>query len=430
MMTTTAERGIVRGAPGFLPAGEFGPPAARRGLPRRLFHVDLDAFFVSVERVLDPSLEGKPVIVGGNPEGRGVVAAASYEVRKYGVHSAMPLSRAKRLCPHALFIRGKREYYVRASRAVRGILRNYTPFIEWTSIDEGYLDMTGFERLYGHPLSTAERIKKEIAGKLRLDISIGISGNKLVSKVASGLAKPSGILEVLPGYERDFLAPLPVEKLPGVGEKVRIHLEELGIKRVEDLTKIEGALLKTVFGVTGEILRRKAMGGSWSPLREPGTPKSVGHETTFEEDTNDTRYLFEVLYLLTEKVGKRLRGKNLRGSTVTLKLRYSDFLTVTRARTLPSPTDLDSELFNVAAFLLKDLYSRRTRVRLLGLTVSKLRSGPFQKGIFEDPETEKRRGLYRQMDRVRDRYGFDAVRVARSMMARKKREGETLNLFN
>ena len=389
-------------------------------MDRWIAHIDLDAFFVSVEEVLNPVLKGKAVIVGGDPHtGRGVVAAASYEARKFGVHSAMPVTKAKRLCPHAIFLRGNHGYYSRASEAVFKIVGRYTPFIEIVSIDEAYIDLSGFERLYEHPLRALERMKLEIKEKLHLTISAGLASNRLVAKVASAEAKPDGIICIFHGYEEAFLAPLTVEKLPGIGEKMREKLHPLGIRRVRDIVAIGEELMKTAFGEIGVALYRRAKGEGGNKLdMEDFMPKSVGHETTFDEDSNDIDFLENSLSYLSEKVGRRLRRKGLKGSTVTLKLRYSDFITITRSQTISEATNFDTIVFQTAQTLFRKAYMRRTRVRLLGISVSNLTIDYLQLGLFTRSLQLKMKNLYRGIDDVRDKYGFDSLVCGRSSLIR------------
>jgi len=388
----------------------------RRSTPSRVVaHMDLDAFFVEVERVLNPALLGKPVVVGGDPRGRGVVASASYEARAYGVHSAMPSAHARRLCPHAVFLEGHHEYYRRASNAAARILECYTPQIEWASIDEAYLDLTGTERLFGPPLAVAEEIRGRIEGELRLSASLGIASSKLVAKIASTHAKPRGVLWILAGQERAFLAPMEVTAMPGIGPKVAERLRFLGVRTLGDLTHTDPKALEAVFGVLGPWLVQRAAGFDTSPVARDTDRKSVGRETTFAEDTNDRAFLDEILFRLSCEVGSRLRTKGYRGRTVTVKLRYSDFVTVTRAHTVPDPLDLDGEIFGIAQELLAAALTRRLRVRLVGVTVSSLEPSPHQLDFFEDPARVRRSSVYRQVDAIRRRYGYDSVGAARTL---------------
>ncbi len=375
----------------------------------------MDAFFVSIEESLNPTLRGKPVIVGGNPNGRGVVSAASYEARKFGVHSGMALSQAKKLCPQAIFIEGNYERYTVVSRKLFRILSKYTPDIEMVSIDEAYLDLTGFRRLYGHTFGAAQRIKDEIRSRLRLNASIGIGTNKLIAKVASDCAKPNGILMVFPGYERVFLATLSIERLPGVGEKVKEKLTSYGVRTVGMLAKVEKDLLVRTFGKWGLALHESANGIDSSPvISEPSAPKSISRETTFNEDTIDRKLIFSTLFWLVERTAKSLREEKLQARTIALKLRYSDFSTVTRSLTLREGTDLDKKIYRCVEELFRRAYTRRGRVRLLGVCLSNFCSTAWQEKFFDEEKTDRLKGFYRSVDKVRDKYGFDSLRVVKS----------------
>jgi DNA polymerase-4 len=383
---------------------------------RKILHLDMDAFFVSVEQARNPSLRGRPVIVGGNPQGRGVVSAASYEARRYGVRSAMPLAQARRLCPQAVFIQGDHHLYAEISREVFRILGHYCPLVEPVSIDEAYLDLTGCERLHGPPLEAACKIREEIFRTLGLSASIGISTNRLVSKVASKMAKPAGILEVRPGYEADFLAPLPVEVLPGVGPKTRKTLRLLNIRTVGELATLDHQWLERALGRTGYFLHLRARGLDDSPVTpQESPPRSIGREVTLEEDTLDRRRLEGILYRLSERVGDALRRRGLRARCVQLKLRYSDFDTRTRSVTLWEPTDMDHVIFQEARRLMERLLCRRVRVRLLGVSTSGLMRAPLQLPLFARERSLRRRALYRALDCIRGRYGWYALQVGRAI---------------
>jgi DNA polymerase-4 len=380
---------------------------------RWIFHVDMDAFFVSVEELLDPGLNGKPVVVGGDPDGRGVVAAASYEARKYGIHSAMPLANAKRLCPHAVFLQGSHGLYGLYSERAFDILARYTPAIEKTSVDEGYLDMTGFERLYGHVMSTAHRIKTEIRQKIGLNASFGISSNKLVSKIASDCAKPNGILLIRAGYEKTFLAPLRIERLPGVGKVAQEKLRSFGVRTIGDLARIDREVLVTSFGKWGIDLHRKAHGISASPVEQSETVKSISREVTFDEDTIDMKLVKSTLFHLVEKVARALRSEQMQAKCIVLKLRYSDFKTVTRSVTLKDPTDIDKAIYENIDKLFQKAYTRRGRIRLLGVGVSNFTTATWQPSLFDESKTRKLKDYYRSIDRIREKYGTDAIRIVK-----------------
>jgi len=302
---------------------------------RTYFHVDMDAFFVSVEELFDPTLKGKPVVVGGRPNERGVVSAASYAARKFGVHSAMPLRTAYQLCPQAIFVDGHPERYRDCSQRVYEVLTGFSPLVEMASIDEAYLDLTGTERLYGPPLRAAHLLHERIKAATRLNCSIGIAASRLVAKISSDQAKPNGILWVLPGKEAAFLAPLDVRKVPGVGKVTEKNLHALGIRKVGDLARLEERFLEERFGKWGLALAGKSQGldaGGWfdTEIGEDAGPKSISHEHTFSEDTADAAQIDATLARLSEMVGRRLREHGLRARTIQLKLRYKDFSTITR----------------------------------------------------------------------------------------------------
>jgi DNA polymerase IV len=383
---------------------------------RKILHVDMDAFFVSVEEVLDPSLKGKPVVVGGDPEGRGVVAAASYAVRRYGVHSAMPIAKAKRLCPHAIFLRGSHRHYSEYSAKIFEILKCYSPLVEPMSLDEAFVDLTGCERLHGPVLKTAEKIRNEIREKLGLNASIGIASNKLLAKIASAYCKPNGMLWIAPGMEQRFLAPLPIQRVPGIGPKGGTELRRMGIKSVGDLARLPMELLEEAYGKWGVSLYRKARGISDSPvIGEAEDSRSISRETTLETDSVDPLFLESTLSYLTEKAAGQLREEKLFARTVTLKLRYSDFKTVTRSKTMDLPTAEDHTLFKTGVGLFRKLFTRRVRVRLVGIAFTSLTATPYrQEGLFDSKGGRCWDGLYQGIDRIRHKYGFRSILRATS----------------
>lgn len=378
---------------------------------RRILHVDMDMFFVSVEEVLDPSLKGKPVIVGGSSERRGVVAAASYAVRKYGVHSAMPIAKAKRLCPHAIFLRGSHQRYSDYSARVFEILRRYSPLVEPMSLDEAFVDLTGCERLHGPVLTSAEKIRNEIREVLGLNASIGIASNKLLAKVASAYCKPNGMLWIVPGMEQRFLAPLPIRRVPGIGPKSGAELQRMGVKSVGDLARLPLELLEEVYGKWGVSLYRKARGISDSPvISETEGPRSISRETTLETDLTDPLLLESTLSYLTEKAASQLRENKLFAHTVTLKLRYSDFKTVTRSKTLEIPTAEDHILFKTCAGLFRKLFTHHMRVRLIGIAFTSLTAHPYrQEDLFDGKGGQCLDDLYQGIDHIRHKYGFKSI---------------------
>jgi DNA polymerase-4 len=382
---------------------------------RVILHVDMDAFFVSVEEVFNPSLKGKAVIVGGAPDQRGVVSAASYEARKFGVHSAMPLVTARRLCPHAIFLPGRQGQYMAYSQKVHRVLCNFTPVVEMVSIDEAFLDLTGSSRLHGNPFQLAHRVRAQIQSETGLSSSVGISGSKLVSKVASDLAKPSGILHVLPGHEAVFLAPLTIGKLPGIGKLTEKRLNDLGVTLVRDLAGLGREFLSDALGRWGESLYRKSIGLDTAHFDFHEEPKSIGHEHTFDHDTSDPELIQSTLVHLVQKVAHRLRDHKMVAKTITLKLRDLEFQTITRAISLVEPTQLDSEIIERVRVLLKLNWDRRLKIRLVGVVLSGLGYGPWQENFFEKARRDKMTRLYQAADRIRGKFGFSSVLSARTI---------------
>ncbi|MCX8037184.1 MAG: DNA polymerase IV [Candidatus Sumerlaeia bacterium] len=381
---------------------------------RWIAHIDMDAFFVEVERRLDPSLAGKPIIVGGDPDGRGVVAACSYETRRFGVRSAMPLRRAKQLCPDALFLRGHPQAYADYSRRVRALLQSYTPLVEMASIDEAYLDLTGTERLHGPPPEAVGRILHRIRSEIGLPASAGLAANKLVAKVACDTAKPSGFCVVPHGTEAAFLASLPMRQLPGIGPKLEAQLSRYGIATIGDIVALGESTLQTLFGPGGSDLYYRCQGMDDSPVQLAYEARSIGHETTFEQDTGHRPTLERTLSYLAERVARRLRRHRLRARCVTLKLRYGDFQTVTRRMTLAEPTCDDREIYAAARCLLDRAWTRRAWLRLLGISASGLTDAQWQMDLWAGETEEARAALAAAIDRIKGRYGFDAILRARS----------------
>ena len=375
----------------------------------RIFHVDLDAFFVAVERALDPSLVGKPVVVGGEPGGRGVVACASYEARAYGLHAGMSISQAQRLCPHALFLKGQFARYRDTSHRFMAILGDYTPFLEPIGIDEAYMDMTGFDGLYGPPAQTARDIKARVFRELGVTVSVGIAGSKTTAKVASDLRKPDGLTEVPVGGDGAFLAPLPVEKLPGVGEKTAKVLREWGIRTIGELAQVPAPTLRRLLGAWGDVLLRNARGEGASPVSPLAPAKSMSRETTFYQDTLDMDFLVGTLRYLIERVGAQLRREEKLARRGVLKLRYSDFQTVSRSLTFPRPTDADGDTFHAGVSLLKKaLAQRRAPVRLIGIGLAELIPRPPQLPLMERYD-DRDHSLALVVDAIREKYGFTSI---------------------
>ena len=384
-------------------------------MSRRIMHIDLDAFFVSVEQVANPKLKGKPVVVGGRPQGRGVVAAASYEARAFGLHSGMPLVTASRLCPQAIFIQGSFPSYRDASQKFMAILADFSPFLEPMGLDEAYLDATGFESIHGSAKQMAAKIKQRVKAELGINASIGIAGGKVVAKVASELSKPDGLLEVAAGKERSFLAPLPIARLPGIGKKTEQELKGLGINNLGKLSITPLSVLKSHFGASGEMLQRFARGIDQREVEPPAAAKSISRETTFGKDTKDRSLLKATLRYLGERVGADLRGKGKRARCVTLKLRYADFSTITRRQTLPQSTDRDQIIFDTGARLLgRALAGEKQPVRLVGTGVAELVEAGGQLDML-DSSARRQEQLNKVIDRIRKKYGFSAIQTGRTL---------------
>ncbi|HXI39517.1 MAG TPA: DNA polymerase IV [Bryobacteraceae bacterium] len=390
---------------------------------RTIFHVDMDAFFVSVEELFDPSLKGKAVVVGGRPNERGVVSAASYEARKFGVHSAMPLRTAYKMCPHAIFVDGHPDRYRDCSEKVFEVLNHFSPQVEMASIDEAYLDMTGTERLHGPPLRAAHLLHEAMREATRLNCSIGVATSRLVAKISSDQAKPNGVLRVMPGQEARFLAPLDVRKVPGVGKVTEKNLHALGIRKIGDLTRFDEAFLESRFGKWGLALAGKARGldaGGWfdSEVGSDTDPKSISHEHTYNEDTADAGTLEATLARLSEMVGRRLRENKLHARTVQLKLRYKDFTTITRAHSLERSTQIDTEIFEQVRALFRKNWKPGQQVRLLGVHVSSFETAEPQLGLLAEDHHGRWEQALAAADRLRDKYGESAVSLASGIRGR------------
>ncbi len=390
---------------------------------KTIFHVDMDAFFVSVEELFDPSLKGKAVVVGGRPNERGVVSAASYEARKFGVHSAMPLRTAYKMCPHAIFVDGHPDRYRDCSENVFEVLNRFSPQVEMASIDEAYLDMTGTERLHGPPLRAAHSLHEAMRDATRLNCSIGVATSRLVAKISSDQAKPNGVLRIMPGQEARFLAPLDVRKVPGVGKVTEKNLHALGIRKIGDLARFDEAFLESRFGKWGLALAGKARGldaGGWfdSEVGARTDPKSISHEHTYNEDTADAGTLEATLARLSEMVGRRLRENKLHARTVQLKLRYKDFTTLTRAHSLDRATQIDTEIFEQARALFRKNWKPERQVRLLGVHVSSFETAEPQPGLLAEDQHERWEQALAAADRLRDKYGESAVSLASGMRGR------------
>lgn len=381
---------------------------------RHILHLDMDAFYASVEILDAPALAGKPVIVGGGE--RGVVAAASYEARKYGIHSAMPIVTARRLCPTAIFCPPRMARYREVSARIMAIFQEVTPLVEPLSLDEAFLDVTASLALFGPADQIAARLKERIRHTLGLTVSAGVAGCKLVAKVASDLEKPDGLTIVPPGQERAFLAPLPIAKLWGVGPTTRAQLALLGVVTIGDLCRLPLELLVQKFGLQGRHLYLAARAEDQRPVEPVREIQSIGHEETFNRDLLARAALRRILLALAAKVGRRTRGYGLSGKTVTLKVKYYDFSQITKSATLAQPTSDDRTIYRQACRLLEKTKAGGTPIRLVGISLSKLSAldSPWQPSLFAEPDGEaRRRPLTQAMDAINDKFGPRFLQPAR-----------------
>ncbi|KLU61333.1 DNA polymerase IV [Peptococcaceae bacterium CEB3] len=395
---------------------------AKQARERRIIHVDMDAFYASVEQRDDPSLRGKPVIVGGKPNSRGVVSTASYEARKAGVHSAMPLAEAWRRCPQGIFLPVNGRKYREVSGQIRQIFLTYTPLVEPLSLDEAFLDVTASGAIFGPAASIGHIIKERIQDELGLTASVGVAGNKFLAKLASDLRKPDGFVVVPAEGVQDFLDPLPVERIWGVGQKTADRLHRLNVKTVRDLRRLELAHLKHLFGVLGGQLYELARGRDERPVESERETKSIGRETTFGADVGERDFLESVLLELACDVGRSLRKEKLKGRTITLKVRYADFHTLVRSRTLAEGTNLDDVIYSEACRLFQAIALKQP-LRLIGVSVHQLANQEEgQLSLFAD-EREDQEHLARVIDKVREKYGAQSIVRARLLgPTDKKRE--------
>jgi DNA polymerase-4 len=393
---------------------------------RHILHIDLDAFFVSVEQAFAPELRGKPVVVGGRPERRGVVASASYEARAFGIRAGMPLAQAYRLCPKAIFLQGSFPVYRSASERFMGILAGFSPCLEPAGLDEAYLDVTGCEA-HGTPRQLALRVKERVRKELKLVASVGVASCKVVAKIASDLGKPDGLIEVAVGQEKEFLAPLPVSSLPGVGEKTEQGLKVMGIRTIGQLATVPLETMKNRFGAVGLVIHNYANGVDNRDVEPPGEAKSISRETTFAEDTLDRAFLQAILRYLCERVGAELRQEGKHARTITLKLRHADFETITRRVSSKEATDADEAIFVGAVKLLDQTLARKQKlVRLIGVGVSNLIGHGKQLNLL-DSSPQWLWNLDKAVDRIRNKYGFTSIQTGRTLLLKDvftSREGD------
>ncbi|MHB8454103.1 MAG: DNA polymerase IV [Acidiferrobacterales bacterium] len=375
-----------------------------------ILHIDMDAFYASIEERDDPSLSGKPLVVGGNPDGRGVVAAANYPARKYGIRSAMPMATARRLCPELVILRWRPRHYAGISERIRDIFHRYTPQVEPVSIDEAFLDVSASEKLFGAAVDIGRRIQQEISEELSLSASVGVAPTKFVAKVASDFGKPHGFVAVGAGEVQAFLDPLPTSRLWGVGEVADRALESMGIRTIGELRSYPVTVFTELFGKWGEQIWLLSQGIDERRVVPDHEARSISHETTFDSDIHDREALRACLLALTEQVAARLRRHGLRGRTVHIKLRYPDFKTVARARTLSASTNVTAQLWTAAEKLLHDnLPARHPGVRLIGMGLSGLDAGTqIQASLFDEDAHERRIDVL--TDAIKDRFGEIALR--------------------
>jgi DNA polymerase IV len=373
--------------------------------PQRIIaHFDLDAFFVSVEVLNNPTLRGMPLIVGGSRD-RGVVTTCSYEARKFGVKSAMPMKKAMQLCPQAILLQGTRGQYSKFSRWVTEIIAGKAPLFEKASIDEFYIDLTGMDKFF-KPLEWTISLRQEIMDKTQLPISFGMASNKMVAKMATNEAKPNGYLQILPGKEKEFLSPLPVGSIPGVGEHTMHKLQEMGIITIGDLASYPMEVLVSRMGKNAEDLWQRAQGIHHSDLHPYHEAKSISTENTFEENKADMDFLMSELVRMTEKVAYQLREENKMAGCIAVKIRYPDFETTSRQSAIPY-TFYDDELIPFAKELFHKLYRKGEKIRLLGVRLSELTSEARQTNLFSD--VKKKAGLYKAIDDVKGRFGKSSL---------------------
>ncbi|MCS5660024.1 MAG: DNA polymerase IV [Dehalococcoidia bacterium] len=385
-------------------------------------HVDMDCFFVALERLKNPSLKGKPVAVGVDPEiGRSVVTSASYEARKFGIGSAMPMAVAIRRCPELIVVPTDFDLYNHYHFKVKEIFQSFSPMVEMASIDEGYIDLSGTERLWGGPMEAGERIRWTVKQMTQLDCTVGMARTKLTAKIASSEAKPNGLLWVPVETEAYFLAPFPVKMIPGVGAKKATLLKSFGLEQIGQIAAAGELLMESTLGATGRWLWYASMGKYESKLLPEWERKSISKEMTFRTDTTDPQYITAVLHMLTEKVCRRLRKEHKAARTVSVKLRYEDFNTIDRSRTLSQPESRDFSLFSVAKELMFSAITRRVGIRLIGVGLSNLIGSGRQTNLFDEGEWIKEWDRLDAIDKARSRFGFNAVLVGEAIRLTEKR---------
>jgi DNA polymerase IV len=387
-----------------------------------ILHVDMDAFFVSVELLARPELHGKAVIVGGQRDQRGVVTSASYEARRFGVHSAMALRTAAKLCPQAVFLDGHHELYGKYSDRIAAILSKYSPVVEMASIDEAYVDLSGTEKLHGPSLAAAHKLLTEITAATRLPCSGGLGATRLIAKIASEQAKPRGLVWVPSGSEESFLAPLAVRRIPGIGKVTEAGLKNLGIETIAQLQTLSAETLDKSFGAWGQALYRKARGIDAYEFFVDAEPKSISHNQTFGQDTRDRQQLETTLSYLCQKAVKRMRDAGLHAHTVTLTLRFASFITITRSETLHEPSDLDSVFLQTIRKMFARTWDGKADLRLVGVALTSFSGGTQQFDLLEPHRREKLERLAKATDRLREKFGFSKLQYGGSLPVRDDRK--------
>jgi len=386
--------------------------------PRLILHIDADAFFASVEQGFNPLLRNRPVIVGGSENQRGVVHTASYEARAQGIHTGMALVQAKRICPDATFLKGNYQHYQAASLVMQDIYLQYTPVVEFTSLDDAYLDLTGTLHLHPPTPEIARRIQQHIDDALHIGVSIGAGSNKVIARIASGLKKPRGIIAVPAGTEKNFLAPLPIDELPGVGHVAKEKLLELGIFTIGQLAALPKVVLMEIFGVNGQKMWELANAIDQREVHPRILPRQISRETTFEEDTTDHEVVLACLQYLTERIAAKLRQQELLCRRIGVKIRYSDFTQHQVSQTLPQATDSATDIFREVEKIFAHLPFRRLRIRHAGVWASGIEWRNLQLRLFD--EREKMEMLDAAIDDIRGKFGFMAILPADTLELRKK----------
>lgn len=381
-------------------------------------HIDADAFFASVEQGFNPLLQNKPVIVGGSKTQRGVVHTASYEARSCGIRTGMALFKAKEICPEAVFLKGNYQHYQAVSQVFQEIYLKYTPVVEFTSMDDAYLDLTGTLHLHQRPTTIARQIQNEVLEKTGVGLSFGIGSSKVIARIASGLKKPRGIIYVTPGREKFFLSELPVDELPGIGRIAKDKLTDLGIFKVGELAKLSKLLLEQLFGANGVKMWEFANAIDERSVKRKIIPTQLSRETSFEEDTGDATIIKGTFQYLTERIAKKLRSADLTCRTVSVKIRYSDFTNDSRSRSLPYPTNDGREIFQMVDTLYKEIHFRRIRVRHVGVGVTNIQLRNWQMSFFN--QCSRQEMLNTSIDEIREKFGFMAILPAETIELKRK----------